>query len=219
MRQRGSSNRGGQSGKSAIDGVSSSSRFRYQPVSGEDEKELKKKLLRDYKEKKARRLTRSRIHAVGWVAGAIFILAYGKDGTPFHEAMLFDPRAQNAYAYAGIAAFVTNSFVFLYLSMWLPLIEGNKDEWDVAAPWAAPLSTLVGLGGIVCTIIGLWPVYEWYAILFVSVLVMGMIMVHHFLPPYVHPLLRATLPSLGGWLVKPYDPLLEDEHSKYDRLD
>jgi len=199
--------------------VSDASRFRYEPVSKEEEAALKKRFLKEYKEKKARRLTRARIHAVGWVAGSIAILMYGKDGRPIHEVVLYDPRAQNVYMFLGITSFMTNTTIFLYLSMWLPLVEGIEEEWEVAAPWAAPVSTVVALGGIVCSVVGLWPVYEWYSILFVTVLIMGMIMIHHFLPPYADPILRAILPSLGGWLVKPYDALLEDEHSRYDRLE
>ena len=99
-----------------------------------------------------------------WIALATFIVWYG-NGRESLVAVVQDAEQVYArYLVAWAVGVCINTAIFLYIAVFLPLVRGDKREWEQTAPWAIPTASLVGVLCFVCFTIGIWPAYRWLSL-------------------------------------------------------
>lgn len=81
-----------------------------------------------------------------------------------------------------IICFFTNVGIFLYLTVWLPLVLKITAPWDVYCPNMIPMSTGLGVAFSLLFIIAFWPVWGILTPLYVAILLIGLIFSAHFVP-------------------------------------
>jgi len=123
---------------------------------------------------------RSKIEAVVWLGGTAALLRY----LDFIHVVLYSNRVDRLWFNMGCLAFIANFFVFLYLAVWLPYMEGIDDDWEDHCPRVIPTATLIGIFSTLCFTIGLWPLYHLLTPVILFVMLMGTIMSAHFLPAF-----------------------------------
>ena len=91
-----------------------------------------------------------------WIALATFIVWYG-NGRESLVAVVQDAEQVYArYLVAWAVGVCINTAIFLYIAVFVPLVRGDKREWEQTAPWAIPTASLVGVLCFVCFTIGMW---------------------------------------------------------------
>jgi len=120
-----------------------------------------------------------KVEAVVWLVAALSLIYV----TDFIYVVIEDHRVNRPYLYFGVAGFLTNLSIGIYLAYYLPHFKGVKtDDWETASPWAIPIATIFGILGCIGFTVGLWPVWHYLTIPLLFVIFMGTVMAAHFVP-------------------------------------
>ena len=156
---------------------------RYKRVSQSDPEEEESKKIRAERVEKII----AKLHAVFWVAAAIAIIILTDLFNLIHSDKInrFDNlfiSIIQIYLYyirwsfnLTIILFTTNFGIFLYLTIWLPLVLKITIPWDIYCPNMIPISTFLSVLCYVSTIISFWPIWGLLSPLYITVLLFGLV--------------------------------------------
>lgn len=103
-----------------------------------------------------------------WLLAAVGLVQYLEIG----DVLRYDARVNWAVLRIGLAALGLATVAGAYCVVWLDLICKVKD-YERHSPAAVPLATACGAVGIICSTIGLWPVWGWFTLVVMPILFMG----------------------------------------------
>jgi hypothetical protein len=138
----------------------------------------------EYAKRKIARKRESHLHTIGWIIFACITIYYTQLITVIQE----DVRIRLIPLY--ITAFSSSiiCMILIYISFILPRQIKVSNMLDVDFQDVAPTSiySLIACGTInyFCSIIGLWPVYEFSSILIVTIIGIALIMTPNIFPSF-----------------------------------
>ena len=138
----------------------------------------------DTDEKKAqRRRTQrisSKVNAAFWVLLAGAVIYY----VDFIEVALHDESVKRGPLNAAVVCLTVILVLLLYLCVYLPHFEKITDHkmWDVHCPNVIPTMTFLGVLCLILMNVAFWPVWGLLTPLLVFLLMMGFLLLGHFVP-------------------------------------
>lgn len=116
-----------------------------------------------------------------WIGSSIFIFFYGDGRSNFVYVLWHDGRIRRPALYLGIVGVFLNVGIFSYMNLLAWGIRKTDEKFDVIAPSAAPLVTMVGIVSFCLFSIALWPIWSFLSLPLLFTLFMASMVVS----PYV----------------------------------
>lgn len=153
--------------------------------------------VEESKKIRAERIERitAKIHAFFWILASIGIIYFTDLPNLVYSAEInrYDDRTSILCLYITTLFFryalnlavifiVANIGIFLYLTVWLPLVLKVTAPWDIYCPNMIPISTGLVVSSMILLMITFWPVWGLLAPLYITVMVIGLVFTAHFIP-------------------------------------
>ena len=156
-------------------------------LEAEDDETLERKERRALERRRrdeAQERVRAKLEALFWVAASGCVLWYGDGKRDFFSVLVRDGRIARGWLAASLASFALNLCIYLYLAVWLGLVKGSTEDWNVSSPYAIPAGTLLGIFSFFTFSIAAWPVWYVLAPVIAFVLLLGFVSAFHFVPSF-----------------------------------
>ena len=138
----------------------------------------------DAKKKHSERVERiqSKVNAALWVGLAGAAIYY----VDFFNVAFHDERVKRTPLNVCIVCLTINLSLGLYLSVYLPYFEKIRDHkmWDIHCPNVIPTITFCGILTLILGNVAFWPVWGFLTPLLIFLLMMGVLLVGHFIPSW-----------------------------------
>jgi len=102
--------------------------------------------------------------------------------------IIFSIKVNRLFFNLGIFFVMLIFGVFVYLEIYLPYFKNGqrlKDvQWEEYAPYQIYFATICAVSSSICFTIGLWPVYSWFTIPILVILLMGFLVLLSLIPDF-----------------------------------
>eukprot|EP00250_Pteridium_aquilinum_P001946 c12157_g1_i1 orf=426-1031(+) len=137
-----------------------------------------------------------------WIASAVFIVYYGDFRTNLVVLLATDSRIHRLSFNLGLACFILNIAIFLYLAYQIHNADKSEDKLVILAPAGTiPAATIIGMIAFVLFSYALWPIWRFLTLPMLFTLFMALVVVAPYLAPYMD--VRVDVDALRGLYVRP----------------
>jgi hypothetical protein len=120
----------------------------------------------------------NKLHAAFWVGLAVFAVVY----TQLWDVVLFDERVSRGWFNGGLVFLAVQVGLVFYLTVWLRYVRGITMEWEAYCPRVLNASIWTGAVAFLLFCVALWPVFGLLTAPLLLLIIMGLIMLTHFMP-------------------------------------
>eukprot|EP00741_Cyanophora_paradoxa_P003429 tig00000704_g3332.t1 len=151
-----------------------------QTAPGLSNSDLNERIASMQRDAERHRKLKNKLEALAWIAGAVLVMNYSE----FLDVIHGSPFVRRSWFNLGVAAFLGNTFLTMYVTVWLKYVRGVDNAWEAHFPKAVPISIGLGLTSFLCLLIGLWPVWGFMTLFIMLILTMAFFMSLHLLPEF-----------------------------------
>ncbi|XP_041370561.1 transmembrane protein 128-like [Gigantopelta aegis] len=109
-----------------------------------------------------------------WLLAAMAVFHF----TDFVLVLRYDPRIDRLWFNIGAILIAINLSIAFFLVVWLTFIKKiSSDNWERMYPAAIPIASAAFLGGGICLMVGLWPVWGFLTPPILFIIFMGFVVV------------------------------------------
>ncbi|MEW5316862.1 MAG: hypothetical protein WDW38_008206 [Sanguina aurantia] len=113
--------------------------------------------------------------AAFWALLAGGIIYFGNGEHDLIRTLLYNPFLHRRFLQASLAGACMNAAIYVYAHLWKEQVCGVQDVTHKIS-WVVPVGAFTFATSLVCMIVGLWPVFSFFAPVMVVLLLYGLVM-------------------------------------------